>query len=129
MIALPQQSTPAEAVPTRMRELCEHDAKWREGKTWSLVYHVDDQVTQLLKEAYTKGRLGPGCCKATTCRCLMSTLTARSSSVTGLKGAQVPSRSAAMYGMMASLPNRGDLKEIVLDVLDQLTFVEEPDRQ
>jgi hypothetical protein len=61
---------------------------------------------------------------------LMSTLTARSSSsMTGLKGAQVPSRSAAMYGMMASVPNRGDLKELVLDVLDQLTLVEEPDRQ
>jgi hypothetical protein len=34
-----------------------------------------------------------------------------------------------MYGMMASVPNRGDLKELVLDVLDQLTLVEEPDRQ
>jgi hypothetical protein len=30
-----------------------------------------------------------------------------------------------MYGMMASLPNRGDLNEIVLDVLDQLTQTEE----
>ena len=26
-----------------------------------------------------------------------------------------------MYGMMASLPSRGDLDEIVLDVLDQMT--------
>jgi sphinganine-1-phosphate aldolase len=58
---------------------------------------------------------------------LMSTLTARSSSVTGLRGAAVPRRSAAMYGMMASLPNRGDLNELVLDVLDQLTLVEEPE--
>ena len=59
---------------------------------------------------------------------LTSRLTAHSSSVTGLKGAEVPSRSAAMYGMMASLRNRGDLKGLVLDVLDQLTLVEEPDR-
>lgn len=58
---------------------------------------------------------------------LMSTLTARSSSVTGLRGAAVPRRSAALYGMMASLPNRGDLEELVLGVLDQLTSVEEPD--
>jgi glutamate/tyrosine decarboxylase-like PLP-dependent enzyme len=36
-----------------MRALREQDAKWREGKTWSLVYHVDDEVTEFLKEAYT----------------------------------------------------------------------------
>jgi glutamate/tyrosine decarboxylase-like PLP-dependent enzyme len=56
---------------------------------------------------------------------LVSDLTARSSSVTGLKGSQLPSRSAAMYGMMAALPNKGDLDEIVLDLLDQLTRTEE----
>jgi len=33
----------------------------------------------------------------------------------------LPRRTAAMYGMMASLPNRGDLRELVLDVLDRLT--------
>jgi sphinganine-1-phosphate aldolase len=57
---------------------------------------------------------------------LMSSLTSRSSSVTGLKGASVPTRSAAMYGMMASLPNRGDVDELVLDLLDQMTRVELP---
>ena len=56
---------------------------------------------------------------------LMSKLTARSSSVTGLRGAHLPKRSAAMYGMMASLPNRGDLNELVLDVLDNMTRLEE----
>jgi hypothetical protein len=56
---------------------------------------------------------------------LMSKLTAQASSVTGVKGADVPKRSAARYGMMASLPNRGDLVELVLDVLDQMTRPEE----
>jgi sphinganine-1-phosphate aldolase len=56
---------------------------------------------------------------------VMSSLTAHSSSVTGLQGSELPKRSAAMYGMMASLPNRGDLNELVLDVLDQLTRVED----
>lgn len=56
---------------------------------------------------------------------VMSSLTGRSSSMTGLRGAAVPRRSAAMYGMMASLPNRGDLNELVLDVLDSLTVPEE----
>lgn len=55
----------------------------------------------------------------------MSDLTGRASSVMGLTGGQLPGRTAAMYGMMASLPNRGDLDEIVLDLLDQLTRVDE----
>ncbi|MFC2030610.1 pyridoxal phosphate-dependent decarboxylase family protein [Chloroflexota bacterium] len=55
---------------------------------------------------------------------VMSSLAARSSKVTGLKGATVPKRSAAMYGMMASLPDRGDVDELVLGLLDQLTRVD-----
>ena len=39
----------------------------------------------------------------------------------GVKGSQLPKRSAAMYGMMAELPNRGDLNEMVLDILDKWT--------
>jgi hypothetical protein len=49
---------------------------------------------------------------------IVSDLVSRASS---LFGAGVPKRSAAMYGMMASLPNRGDVNELVLDVLDGLT--------
>jgi len=37
------------------------------------------------------------------------------------KGDGLPGRSAPMYGMMAALPNRGDVDQIVLDVLDGLT--------
>jgi len=56
---------------------------------------------------------------------VMSTLSTRASSVTGLQGSDLPQRSAAMYGMMASLPDQGDVDELVLDVLDQLTQTEE----
>jgi glutamate/tyrosine decarboxylase-like PLP-dependent enzyme len=49
-----------------------------------------------------------------------SRLTSRVSTLLGGKDA-VPQRSAAMYGMMGTLPNRGDLHEVVLDLLDQLT--------
>jgi glutamate/tyrosine decarboxylase-like PLP-dependent enzyme len=35
------------------------------------------------------------------------------------------SRSAAMYGMMGSLPNEGDLKEIVLDLIESFTEIQE----
>jgi sphinganine-1-phosphate aldolase len=53
MVRLPMQRMSAEAILTRMRALREHDAKWQEGKAWSLVYHVDDEATDLLKAAYT----------------------------------------------------------------------------
>ena len=52
MLRLPLQGMPSEVVLERMRELRERDANWRAGKTWSLVYHAGDQVTELLKEAY-----------------------------------------------------------------------------
>lgn len=54
----------------------------------------------------------------------VSQLAGRASALFG-KGGGLPKRSAAMYGMMASLPNRGDVNEIVLDLLDGLTRVEE----
>lgn len=34
---------------------------------------------------------------------------------------ELPTRTAAMYGMMASLPNRGDVESIVIDLLDKMT--------
>jgi glutamate/tyrosine decarboxylase-like PLP-dependent enzyme len=36
-------------------------------------------------------------------------------------GSGLPSKMAPMYGLMGSLPNRGDLKEMVLDLLDGMT--------
>ena len=53
-----------------------------------------------------------------------SALTARASSLTG--GAQGKGRSAAMYGLIGTLPNRGDVHELVLDMLEQLTRPDEP---
>lgn len=58
----------------------------------------------------------------------VSNLVERASAVLG-KGSGVPQRSAAMYGMMASLPNRGDVNELVLDLLDGMTRVEEPPKR
>jgi hypothetical protein len=56
---------------------------------------------------------------------LVSKLTSSASALAGLKGSELPQRSAAMYGMMAALPNRGDLEELVLDLLDEWTRVED----
>ena len=52
MFALPRSRRPAEEVLNRMRQIRAHDARWREGKTWSLVFHAGDEVTELLREAY-----------------------------------------------------------------------------
>ena len=52
----------------------------------------------------------------------VSKLTQNASSVLGGDGDGMPQRSAAMYGMMGTLPNRGDIREIVLDLLEQFTM-------
>ena len=53
-----------------------------------------------------------------------SRLTAKSSAFLGASGEGLPQRSAAMYGLIGTLPNRGDLNELVIDLLDQLTKVQ-----
>jgi glutamate/tyrosine decarboxylase-like PLP-dependent enzyme len=49
----------------------------------------------------------------------VSHLTARAGRLLG--GGGLPGRSAPMYGMMGELPNRGDLRELVLDLVDGFT--------
>jgi len=51
----------------------------------------------------------------------MSALMDKASSLLGGSGSGLPSRMAPMYGLIGSLPNRGDVKELVLDLLDSLT--------
>jgi hypothetical protein len=52
---------------------------------------------------------------------IVSKITARASALFG-GGTGLPQRSAAMYGMMGTLPNRGDLKELVLDLVEGFTL-------
>jgi hypothetical protein len=51
---------------------------------------------------------------------LLSSVTGRASALLGGE-AGLPQRSAAMYGMMGALPNRGDLRELVLDLVESFT--------
>jgi glutamate/tyrosine decarboxylase-like PLP-dependent enzyme len=51
---------------------------------------------------------------------LVSGVAGRASALFGGE-AGLPQRSAAMYGMMGALPNRGDLRELVLDLLESFT--------
>ncbi len=59
----------------------------------------------------------------------VSRLMARASALVGRGAGSAAGRSAAMYGMMASLPNRGNVHELVLDVLDGLTRPEKNIRE
>ena len=53
----------------------------------------------------------------------MSRMMEKVSGMLGGSGSGLPSRMAPMYGLIGSLPNRGDLKELVLDLLDSMTRV------
>jgi hypothetical protein len=56
---------------------------------------------------------------------LISRIATRAPALLGSKGGSLPRRSAAMYGMMGSLPNRGDIRELVLDLVEQFTQLQE----
>lgn len=51
----------------------------------------------------------------------VSRLTSYSSSLLGVEGASLPERAAPIYGMLGTLPNRGDLRELVLDLVEGFT--------
>ncbi len=52
-VKLPAGGTPAEQVLRQMGDLRVHDANWREGRTWSLVYYPGEEIYDFLKKAYT----------------------------------------------------------------------------
>jgi sphinganine-1-phosphate aldolase len=59
---------------------------------------------------------------------VFSQVLSKSSSVGGGSGGSpVPKRTAAMYGMIGALPNRGDVKEMVLDFLEQTYRLDPPE--
>lgn len=47
---IPLQGQPEEAVLANMEAMKSGDPKWAEGRTWSLVYHVDDEHRALLQQ-------------------------------------------------------------------------------
>lgn len=50
--SLPKSKRSKDEVLAELRELRSEDARWKEGRTFSLVYYVDDELSRLLKEAY-----------------------------------------------------------------------------
>ncbi len=50
---IPEKGQDPESVLASMQDMRKQDADWRAGKTFSLVYFLDDEHTDLLKQAYT----------------------------------------------------------------------------
>lgn len=50
---LPAQGNSQEAILTRMASLRDQDVNWRAGRVWSLVFDAGDEVSELLRAAYT----------------------------------------------------------------------------
>jgi glutamate/tyrosine decarboxylase-like PLP-dependent enzyme len=51
-VSLPEKGVAREEVLQRLKVLREKDAKWHDGKTWSLVYHATDEHTDFIQKAY-----------------------------------------------------------------------------
>ena len=51
---LPPKGSSHSDVLGRMRAMRADDAQWRAGRTFSLVYHAGDDVSALIKDAYTE---------------------------------------------------------------------------
>jgi len=56
----------------------------------------------------------------------VSAVMKRASSLLGGGGGDLPGRMAPMYGMIGTLPNRGDLQELVTDLIDGMTNYQAP---
>ena len=54
MSPLPADGSSREVILDRMRKMRSEDARWKEGKTFSLVYYAGEEHSALLKEAYTE---------------------------------------------------------------------------
>ncbi|HPQ68559.1 MAG TPA: aspartate aminotransferase family protein [bacterium] len=50
---LPEKGLPRKDILKMMKTFAADDADYRTGKTWSLVYHLNDEHTDFLKKAYT----------------------------------------------------------------------------
>jgi sphinganine-1-phosphate aldolase len=53
MKAFPKNGLKKEELFLSMGEARKKDANWKEGKTWSLVYYGGEEISQLVKEAYS----------------------------------------------------------------------------
>ena len=52
ILSFPQTRKTKEEILASMRRARDHDAQWHNGRVFGLVYHISDEIDDLLKEAY-----------------------------------------------------------------------------
>ncbi len=50
---LPEKGIPFDRIRAAMEDMREGDVRWKEGRTWSMIYYLNEAHNQLLKEAYS----------------------------------------------------------------------------
>ena len=53
VLTFPAKGRSKEEVLAEMRAARDHDVQWRQGRAFGLVYHISEEIDDLLKEAYT----------------------------------------------------------------------------
>jgi glutamate/tyrosine decarboxylase-like PLP-dependent enzyme len=53
VLPLPEKGRRKKDILASMRQAREHDVRWQQGRVFGLVYHVSDEIDDLLKEAFT----------------------------------------------------------------------------
>lgn len=96
----------AQSVDLFLRDLAESVTIVKQPSVRKIANHVIVKAAQLAARVLPEN--------------IVSKMTARASAWFG-GGSSLPQRSAALYGMMGTLPNRGDLKELVLDLVEGFT--------
>jgi len=51
--SFPKAGRSREDVLDTMRAARDHDVKWQRGRAFGLVYHISEEIDELLKEAFT----------------------------------------------------------------------------
>ena len=51
ILPFPKQGLPREDVLSSMRAARDHDVQWQRGRVFGLVYHINDEIDELLKDA------------------------------------------------------------------------------
>ena len=51
---VPQKGRPFEEILKELENFGKDDPKYKEAKTWSLVYYLNEEYTQFLNDAYSK---------------------------------------------------------------------------
>lgn len=53
VLPLPAQGRPRQEILAAMRAARDHDIRWQQGRVFGLVYHINEEIDNLLKEAFT----------------------------------------------------------------------------